>query len=266
VQATHKKPQEVAGLRMQKEVLAHALFLGCTVRENQSSLAMVKSRVAPTKKKLTLPELELMAALTAACLALYLQEQVQVTRVTLWSDSQIVLHWLKSTKLLKPFINTRIQEVKKLTSIPNWKYCPTTENPSNLLTRGITAHQLKNSSLWKHGPTWLQNRSQWPSWPTTEVLHLSAPETSTDGPSANSTVPVQQQGPHCLINPSDFSSLLRLLRITAYVFRFVQLLQKKVSQQGPVTAMEYDQAMTEWVKTCQSVVFHAEVDSLPSKS
>jgi len=30
--------------------------------------------------------------------------------------------------------------------------------------------------------------------------------------------------------------------------------------------MEYDQAMTEWVKNPQSVVFHAEVDSLPSKS
>ena len=30
-QATRKKPQEVAGLQTQKEVLARALFLGCTV-------------------------------------------------------------------------------------------------------------------------------------------------------------------------------------------------------------------------------------------
>ena len=149
-----------------------AAYLVC---ESQSSLAMAKSRVAPTKKKPTLPELELLAALTAARLASYLQEQLQVTRVTLWSDSQIVLHWLKSTKVLKPFINSRIQEVKKLTSISNWKYCPTTDNPSDLLTRGITAHQLKTSSLWKHGPTWLPNRSQWPSWPTTEVLHIYQP-------------------------------------------------------------------------------------------
>ena len=236
------------------------------VRENQSSLAMAKSRVAPTRKKLTLPELELMAALTAARLASYLQEQLQVTRVTLWSDSQIVLHWLRSTKLLKPFINTRIQEVKNLTSISNWKYCPTTDNPSDLLTRGITAHQLKTSSLWKHGPTWLPNRSQWPSWPTTEVLHLSVTETSIEGSTAHGSVPVQQQGLHRLINPSDFSSLPRLLRVTAYVFRFVQLLQKKVVQQGPITAMEYDHAMTKWVKNRQSVVFHAEVDNLSTKS
>ena len=83
------------------------------VRGNQSSLAMTKSRVDPTRKQLTLPELELMAALTAARLASYLQEQLQVTRVTLWSDSQIVLHWLNSTKILKPFISNRIQEVKQ---------------------------------------------------------------------------------------------------------------------------------------------------------
>ena len=42
------------------------------VRGNQSSLAMAKSRVAPTRKQLTLPELELMAALTAARLVSYL--------------------------------------------------------------------------------------------------------------------------------------------------------------------------------------------------
>ena len=142
------------------------------VREKQWSQAMAKSRFAPTKKKLTLPELERMAALTAARLASHLQEQLQVMRVTLWSDSQIVLHWLKGTKLLKPFLNTCIQEVKKLASISNWRYCPTTENRYDLLKRGITAHQLKTSSLWKHGPTWLSSRSQWPSWPTTGVSPL----------------------------------------------------------------------------------------------
>ena len=152
--------------------------------------------------------------------------------------------------------------MKKLTSISSWKYCPTTDNSSDHLTSGIPAHQLKTSSLWKHGPTWLPNQSQWPSWPRTEVLHLSATEMSIDRCTAHGSVPVQQQGLRHLINPADFSSLPRLLRVTAYVFRFVKLLQKKLSQQGPITAMEYDHAMTEWVKNRQSVVFHAEVANL----
>ena len=151
-----------------------------------------------------------MAALTAARLASYLQERLQVIRVTLCSSAQ-------STKLLKPFIDTCIQEVKKLTSISSWKYCPTTDNSSDRLTRGITAH----TSLWKHGPTWLPNQSQWPSWPTTEVLPLSATEMSIDRCTAHGSVPVQQQGLRHLINPADFSILPRLLCVTAYVFKFV---------------------------------------------
>lgn len=34
----------------------------------------------------------------------------------------------------------------------------------------------------------------------------------------------------------------------------------------PITAMEYDHDMTEYVKNRQSLVFHAEVNNLPSKS
>ena len=91
------------------------------VRGNPLSLTMAKSRVAPTRKQLTLSELELMTALTAGRFASYLQKQLQVTRVTLWCDSQIFLHWLNSTKILEPFISSHIREVKKQTSISDWK-------------------------------------------------------------------------------------------------------------------------------------------------
>ena len=204
------------------------------VRGNQSSLALAKPRVEPTKKQFTLPELELAASLTAGRLASYLQaEQLQVTRATLWSDS--------------------------------WKYCPTTENPTDLLIRRITGDQPKASSLWKHGRTWLSNILQSPSWPTTEVLRMLTTETSTDEFSTNSTVPAQQQGPHHVINSSDFSSLPRLSRITAYVFRFFQRLQQPTRSYN---TLEYDRAMTKWAKKRQFVVFHAvhaEVDNLFSK-
>ena len=70
---------------------------------NQCCLVMAKSRVAPLKK-LTLPQLELMAALTGARLAKFvsaaLKSRYPGMKIKLWSDSEIVLHWLSSSKPL----------------------------------------------------------------------------------------------------------------------------------------------------------------------
>jgi hypothetical protein len=62
-----------------------------------STLVMAKNRVAPLKP-LTLPKLELMAALIGARLAKYLQTTFPTADITLWSDSQIVLYWLSTKK------------------------------------------------------------------------------------------------------------------------------------------------------------------------
>jgi hypothetical protein len=222
------------------------------VHNGQSSFVMSKTRVAPTKKKLTLPELELMEALTAARLTSYIPEHLPVPRVTLWSDSQIVLHWLLSTKTLKAFVANRIQEIKKLTSTTIWKYCPTSANPADLITRGITAHQLNESQLWKNGPGWLPVPAQWPSWPAAAILHLQNTESSTEATTVDSTrkntIPAQQQGLHQVINAPHYSSLPKLLRTTAYVVGFVNCLQKKETPNGPLTPKELDDAMLKWIK------------------
>ena len=65
---------------------------------------MAKTRVAPIKT-LTMPQLELTAALIGARLASFIHNAIKnrynVLEVHLWSDSQIVLHWLSSNKQLK---------------------------------------------------------------------------------------------------------------------------------------------------------------------
>ena len=74
---------------------------------NQRSFVRAKSRVA-LLKKLTLPQLEFMAALTGARLASSVYETLKSSypnlKVKLWSDSGIVLHWLSSSKPLKQFV------------------------------------------------------------------------------------------------------------------------------------------------------------------
>ena len=127
-----------------------------------SSFMMARTRVAPLKTQ-TLPRLELMAATIAKRLAKFIQSSLTVPyeclSVQLWSDSQIVLHWLNSQKKLKPFVASRVQEITEEFPATTWRYVPTADNPADLLTRGISAGSLATSTVWRHGPLWLINHS-----------------------------------------------------------------------------------------------------------
>ena len=49
---------------------------------------------------------------------------------------------------------------------------PTQDNLADLVTRGISLNSLVDSHLWKFGPPWLSEESQWPKWEHSEMLHL----------------------------------------------------------------------------------------------
>jgi len=150
-----------------------------------SLLVMSKSRTA-TLKQFTLPRLELKAAVLATKLSSFVKTSLNLDcAVQLWSDSQIVLHWIASHKQLQPFVNRRIEETHSISSC--WKYCPFADNPADLLTRGITAEQLRTSDLWVHGPTWL------PTWDPTNVLLTCLELGCTDHMCNEQTESSQQQ-------------------------------------------------------------------------
>ena len=84
-------------------------------QDNEVSLVAAKTRVAPLKE-LTIPRLELMAALVASRLTNFVINAIPVPNspVFMWSDSQIVLHWIKSQKPLPMFVRNRISEMTSL--------------------------------------------------------------------------------------------------------------------------------------------------------
>ena len=106
--------------------------------KEESSLIMAKNQGA-LLKTLTLPKLELMAALVGARLPEHLHATFPTTDVTMWSDSQIVLHWIATQKILPRFVANRVKEIRDLTQQYKLKYCPMVDNAADLLTRGITA-------------------------------------------------------------------------------------------------------------------------------
>lgn len=167
-------------------------------QDDQVSFVTAKTCVAPLKM-LTIPRLELMAAMVGTRLTNFVVTAISVHNPTvfMWSDSQIELHWIKSQKPLPAFVHHRITEVNSRPPNAIWNHCPTADNPADLLSRDTTTAALMSSSLWQQGPKWLTIPHQWPSpqLPPLQPLVLAAAV-------ATEFVPIEQAPPdlglHCI--------------------------------------------------------------------
>ena len=191
------------------------------VKGDESTLVMAKTRVAPLKK-LTIPQLKLMDALIGARLSSHiLNSSHNVSKCIMWSDSQIVLHWINSKKQLKVFIANRISEIKKLTQEHKWQYCPTECNPADLLSRGLSYESLKSSTLWRNGPEWLKNQTKWPR----NIVSGPAILVTSENENAIGNSQETTQNPSNVLNIVDknkYSTFRKVVHIVAYMQRFIR--------------------------------------------
>ena len=111
---------------------------------------MAKSRVAPVKG-ISMPRPELSPAyITAKLLDYNIQAlPIVVHAVYGWSDSQITLAWnRKPSSNWKIFVTNRVQDIHQRVPPNIWRFCPGSQNPAELVTRGIPASKLGNCKLW----------------------------------------------------------------------------------------------------------------------
>ena len=133
------------------------------------SYVIGKSRVAPIKY-MTIPKLELQAAMTAVRLknTLVLEHRLNIDSIIFWSDSSTVIQWIKnSTKKQPVFVANRVAEILESTSVDQWRHVPGEQNPADYGTRGLTVSSLKEST-WLTGPAWLLDEEN--NWPQTMPL------------------------------------------------------------------------------------------------
>ena len=126
---------------------------------------MGKARVAPIKR-MTVPNLELQAAVYGAQLAQFIREEqdIEYSDCVFWSDSTTVLYWLRTPEMRhRIFVANRIAKILDVSSAFDWKYVSSKANPADDGTRGYSVEQMTSKSRWISGPSFLsQKRSEWP--------------------------------------------------------------------------------------------------------
>ena len=139
------------------------------------------------------------------------------------TDSTTVLQWLNSATKQPIFIANRVCEILEHTSVDEWNYVASSDNPADAGTCGMSAEVLQSSS-WVRGPDFLRTE-QFPSEPSTEVVNniklgIVAKETDeTNSSLAASVTKSIKEPPPQLIPFYKYSSYQKLLRITAHALR-----------------------------------------------
>ena len=251
------------------------------VTNNQVHCTLIasKARVAPTKR-MTIPRLELTAAVVAAKLAHKIRKElsIEITEEHYWSDSQVALAYINNeASRFHLFVANRVQLIREITCVDHWHYIPTTENPADLASRGSTVEQLINSN-WFTGPDFLKDVNWKCPIGEKPKLIVGDPEikgklegdiqsasrigedteTSLKARTECITVATEIRACDLLERLTKYSSWDLVLRIVARILR----LSKGTPRNEPITFREKQNAESRILKMVQEESFSPEIRAL----
>ena len=156
-----------------------------------------------------------------------LEKDVKFSGSKYWIDSKRALCWIENRGEWKQFVCHRVSEILKLTNKKDWGYCSSTENPADLGSRGMFGYDLKHNKLWWHDPLWLSQGES--SWPQENKTIISTPKNQSKKKVSSVNVMVVKNSETRSINLvfdiNRYSSLRKLLKITALVLHFINKLK-----------------------------------------
>ena len=165
----------------------------------------------------------------------------------------MALYWIRGTEReWKQFVQNRTTEIRKLLPSDCWTHCAGKDNPADLPSRGMSLSGLAASKLWREGPHWLaaediNNLDEVNSVPEECMQELRAKERRT---LHNMIVTESQLGLSQLIDCTQYSSLQRLLCVTAYVLHAIQAFKGKTKNEDDrcnPTSIDLAHAEALWV-------------------
>ena len=117
-----------------------AVVFLCIVRTCASCVRFLssKTRLTPLSEQ-TIPRLELLSAVVLSrpihSIKEALSSEMKIEKVLCWTDSKTAWYWIvQSQKEWKPFVQHRVDEIRKLVPKEWWNHCPWADNPADLLS------------------------------------------------------------------------------------------------------------------------------------
>ena len=136
------------------------------------------------------------------------------------------------SRAFKPFVSVRVGEIQSNSDPCQWRHIPGEINVADDVSRGIQVEQLEG--WWQRGPDFLYlPESEWPHGTTDYKKEAKDVEEITSSEyrkvfAVNATTDSTEK----IIDCRKFSEWRKLIRVTAYVLRFVKNLKGKCEAKG----------------------------------
>ena len=182
---------------------------------------------------------------------------------TFWVDSQIVLQYIANEKhRLHVYVGNRVGEIRRITSPHQWKHVAGTQNPADMISRGVTTTNLVKSE-WLSGPSFLRDyKSHWKS--ADFIEDLAANDCEVRSNAKIEVTLMTNVEPHPLDVLTDyFSSWYKLKRAVAWWMKFISFLQSKKNTPVPLmTVQDIRNAEVQLIKHAQEQYYGDDIKQL----
>ena len=220
-----------------------------------TQFVVCKTRISPVKEQ-TIPRLELLLALLLSKLmnsvSQALSRKLSLGEPSYYTYSKVSVHLIEGPEReRKPFLQNRVNQIRSITLPHKWAHCTGKNNPVDIPSRGLI---YVGSCIARSGYTIpVGSTVKSLTWKTRcrchKLIRLNSGKLRrlllqcTCMLVRGDVVNIGS-----IINCKNFSSREWLVRVPAYVLRFMKPLQQKSFTTGRVTPEELHQAESYWLK------------------